>query len=172
MRGWCLGLLGATLVYAPLLVAGWRATERFTRGLRLDLFRKDARRDDDLFVSPGTRGYLDMLRTGPQHHRYDPRDGRTTILDEVWLGPRSVVFPVAVYDGRPSRDVTPERVRRVAIPFAFLFVRRGDAYGEGQALKPGRTLVEGRSPITLGPGEIAWVTVLPTGLVVDERDVP
>lgn len=132
----------------------------------------------DLVVAPGTRGFIDSLHTGPQFHEYDEIAGRTTILDEVWLGHRAMRFPVAQYDGPPSRDVRPEQLRRVEIPYSFLFVRheKGGPYEEGLVLAPGTTTVEAkdrsRHEVTLAPGEIAWCTVTPVGVVVDETSAP
>lgn len=130
---------------------------------------EDAR---DLVFQPGSRAFIESLRTGPQRHRYDENADRTTILDEVWLGTRSFRFPVASYDGRPSGDVDPARIRRLEIPYAFLFVHRGAGPAEGQVVKPGRTVIDGKWEVSLASGEMLWVTVTPAGLRIDDREEP
>ncbi|MCK6462179.1 MAG: hypothetical protein L6Q95_20025 [Planctomycetes bacterium] len=180
MRGRFLWILGAIIAMELLVFARW-ARANVAPGLDaavaaalegvLDPWRVSGDASD-LVIPPGGRGFVAALRTGPQLHRHDAAGNRTTILDEIWLGHRSFRYPVAEYDGPPSRDVAPERVRRLPVPHAFLLVRRGRGPAEGMVVKPGRAVVDGRHGVTLAPGEVAWVTVGPEGLSVDDRDAP
>jgi len=178
VRGVLLAILGATVAMLLFVLAAWwhmsAATQLdigplFERCLDPWTVPEDA---GDLVVQPGGRGFIDALRTGPHRHRYDECANRTTILDEVWLGRRSFRFPVASYDGRPSRDVDPAKIRRLEIPYAFLFVRRGSHPTEGRVVKPGRTLIDGKWEVSLAPGEMLWVTVSRDGIRVDDREAP
>jgi hypothetical protein len=136
----------------PLGEAIGKSMEGLFTGLFTDLeawFRVLALDPADLEVAPGSAGYQDSLHAdGPQYHYFAKGSNTTLIAIGLGTGEKRLRWPLARYNGPPSRDILPAQLTATRLPLCLVLVRVVDAEG--------RSREHAGVSWKRGDGEVGW----------------